>query len=80
MADQVVGHEAGHVVGQGRYLYAISRDLDPTSLTDVPGLGGGRLDVLEHRGLSAVVSDVDLEEYGEEGLRRAWPRVRIVGA
>ena len=75
MADQVTGHEAGHVVGQGRYLYAISRDLDPAALAEVPGLGDGRLDVLEHRGLSAVVSDVDLEEYGEEGLRRNLERL-----
>jgi gas vesicle protein GvpL/GvpF len=75
VADQVTGHEAGHVVGQGRYLYAISRDLDPAALAEVPGLGDGRLDVLEHRGLSAVVSDVDLEEYGEEGLRRNLERL-----
>jgi Gas vesicle synthesis protein GvpL/GvpF len=75
VADQVTGHEAGHVVGQGRYLYAISRDLDPAALADVPGLGDGRLDVLEHRGLSAVVSDVDLQEYGEEGLRRNLERL-----
>ena len=63
------------MVGQGRYLYAISRDLDPAALAEVPGLGDGRLDVLEHRGLSAVVSDVDLEEYGEEGLRRNLERL-----
>jgi hypothetical protein len=31
--------------------------------------------VLEHQGLSAVVSDVDLEEYGEEGLRRNLERL-----
>ena len=75
MADQVTGHDPGHVVGQGRYLYAISRHLDPAALVDVPGVGDGRLDVLEHRGLSAVVSDVDLEEYGEEGLRRNLERL-----
>jgi hypothetical protein len=63
------------VVGKGRYLYAISRDLDAAALADVPGLGDGRLDVLEHCGLSAVVSDVDLEEYGEEGLRRNLERL-----
>ena len=40
VADQVTGHDAGHVVGQGRYLYAISRGLDPAALADVPGLGG----------------------------------------
>jgi hypothetical protein len=75
VTERVTGHDAGHVVGQGRYLYAISRDLDPAALAEVPGLGEGRLDVLEHRGLSAVVSDVDLEEYGEEGLRRNLERL-----
>lgn len=54
----------------GRYLYAIARGLDPQALADVPALAGGRLEVVEHRGLEAVVSSVDLDEYGEEGLRR----------
>ena len=54
----------------GRYLYAIARDLDPQVLAEVPALAGGRLEVVEHRGLTAVVSSVDLEEYGEDGLRR----------
>ena len=54
----------------GRYLYAIARGLDPQALTDVPALAGGHLEVVEHRGLGAVVSSVDLDEYGEEGLRR----------
>lgn len=54
----------------GRYLYAIARGLDPAALEGVPALAGGTLEVLEHHGLSAVVSDVDLDEYGEEGLRR----------
>ena len=58
-----------------RYLYAITRDLDPAALADVPGLGAARLDVVEHRGLEAVVSDVDLDEYGEEPLRRNLERL-----
>ena len=53
-----------------RYLYAISRASTRPRSTDVGGLEGAPLDVVEHRGLSAVVSDVDLDEYGEEGLRR----------
>ncbi len=60
----------------GRYLYAIARGLDPQAVADVPGLGGGRLEVVEHRGLAAVVSSVDLEEYGEEGLRRNLENLR----
>lgn len=54
----------------GRYLYAIARGLDPQVMVHVPALGGGHLDVVEHLGLAAVVSTVDLGEYGEEGLRR----------
>ncbi len=59
----------------GRYMYAISRGVDPAWLAGTPGLGGGRLEVVEHRNLSAVVSDVDLEEYGEEGLRRNLEKI-----
>jgi len=58
------------VTESGRYLYAIARGLDPSVLAGVPALAGGRLEVVEHRGLEAVVSTVDLEEYGEDGLRR----------
>jgi hypothetical protein len=74
VAEQATGH-GGRLVGQGRYLYAVSRGLPPDALAGVPGLGDGRLEVLEHQGLSAVVSDVDLEEYGEEGLRRNLERL-----
>ena len=59
----------------GRYLYAITRDVDPAVLADVPGLGGGRLEVVEHRELAAVVSSVDLDEYGEEGLTQNLERL-----
>jgi len=58
------------VTETGRYLYAIARGLDPQVMVHVPALGGGHLDVVEHLGLAAVVSTVDLGEYGEEGLRR----------
>lgn len=53
-----------------RYLYAIGRGLEATSLAEETGLDGHPLDVVSHRGLDAVVSDVDLAEYGEDGLRR----------
>jgi hypothetical protein len=53
----------------GLYMYAIARDLDPADLAGVTGLSGGGVEVVEHRGLSAVVSRVDLDEYGEDGLR-----------
>ncbi len=54
----------------GRYLYAISRGLEPTALDTTPGLRDAPLAVVEHRGLCAVVSDVDLDEFGEQALRR----------
>lgn len=54
----------------GRYIYAIARGLPKDGLRGVLGLDGRPLDVVVHRDLSAVVSDVDLEEYGEVPLRR----------
>lgn len=53
-----------------RYLYAISRGVDRAVLEGAQGIEGARLDIVAHNDLSAVVSDVDLTEYGEEGLRR----------
>jgi hypothetical protein len=58
------------VAETGRYLYAVCRGLEPSDLEGVQGLGGAPLDVVHHEGLAVVVSDVDLAEYGEEGLRR----------
>jgi hypothetical protein len=54
----------------GRYLYAIARGIDRSALGGTQGIDGAPLDVVEHRGLSAVVSDVSLDEFGEGGLRR----------
>jgi hypothetical protein len=44
-------------------------------LARAEGLDGAPLEVVEHRGLCAVVSDVDLDEYGEDGLRRNLERL-----
>lgn len=54
----------------GRYMYAVCRGLDPRDIRNVTGLKGGRLDLVHHQDLAAVVSTVDLDEYGEEGLRK----------
>jgi hypothetical protein len=63
--------DGGAVVAEtARYLYAVCRGLEPADLDGVSGLEGGRLELVHHEGLVAVVSDVDLAEYGEEGLRR----------
>ena len=53
----------------GLYLYAIGRGIDEEGLAHTPGLREAPLRVVEHRGLAAVVSDVDLDEFGEDGLR-----------
>jgi hypothetical protein len=53
-----------------RYLYAISRGLDAASLASASGLGESPVEVVSQGGLDAVVSTVDLAEFGEEALRR----------
>ena len=54
----------------GRYLFAVARGLNSDDLTGVTGLRTAPLDVVEHRGLQAVVCDVDLADFGEEALAR----------
>ncbi len=54
----------------GLYAYAITRGLSPAELTDGVGIAGEAVRLVEHAGLAAVVSEVDLAEFGEEGLRR----------
>jgi hypothetical protein len=56
-------------------MYAISRGLSAADVRATPGIDGGRLEVVEHRDLCAVVSSVDLGEFGEEGLRRNLERL-----
>lgn len=55
--------------GSARYAYAVSRALDDADVAGLTGLRGARLDVVRHEGLDAVVSDVPLPEFGEDGLR-----------
>jgi hypothetical protein len=54
---------------QGRYLFAVTRGLDPAKLADARGLRGAPLEVVDHRELSAVVCSVDLAEFGEAQLK-----------
>jgi hypothetical protein len=58
------------VADSARYTYAVARDLDESGLAGVVGVRGAALDVVRHRGLEAVVSDVPLEEFDEAGLKR----------
>lgn len=55
---------------QGTYVYAISRDLDPAVLHQVSGVGDTSVRTVESGGLTAVVSTVDLDEFGEQALRQ----------
>jgi hypothetical protein len=58
------------VAETARYLYAITREVAASALGGVAGIDGGALDVVEHGGLRAVVSDVSLEDFDEDGLKR----------
>lgn len=61
--------------GQGRYLYAVSRGLDVDDLGGLLGLGDVLVEGVEVGGLTGLVSTVDLDEYGEEGLRQNLERL-----
>lgn len=53
----------------GCYLYAVTRIGGEADLVTVTGLREAPVRLVEHRELAAVVSDVDLDEFGEDGLR-----------
>jgi len=63
------------VTDSARYAYAVSRALDDSTVDGLTGLRGARLDVIRHQGLDAVVSDVPLPEFGEDGLRENLERL-----
>jgi hypothetical protein len=63
------------VADTARYLYAISRSLDPAALDGVTGLRGTPVEVVEHRGLAGIVSDVPLDEFGEVALKQNLERL-----
>lgn len=54
----------------GMYVYAVSRGLPGEAMASVGGVADAPVQVIEERGLTAVVSPVSLEEFGEEALRR----------
>lgn len=55
---------------QGWYLYAVSRGLTADDVDGVEGLAGRPVRLVPSDSLCAVVSEVDLDEFGEDGLRR----------
>jgi hypothetical protein len=58
------------VTESGIYVYGVGRDLPPEGLEKVEGVGGAPVEVVEHDGLTAVVSPVSLDDFGEDALRR----------
>lgn len=52
------------------YVYLAARDVPDDAVTDVTGLEGAPLRVVRNAGLAAVVSTVELADFGEDGLRR----------
>lgn len=58
------------VTETGTYVYAVGRHLDAEVLAGLEGVGGAAVRTFDHRDLIAVVSTVDLEEFGEAALRQ----------
>lgn len=56
--------------GSGTYLYAITRPVDPSELTGVLGVGGVPVHAVQDGEFACIVSDVSLDEFGEEALHR----------
>lgn len=54
----------------GLYLYAVARGLPEGAVDGQTGVHAGPLSRIDLGGLEAVVSPVDLAEFGEAGLRR----------
>jgi gas vesicle protein GvpL/GvpF len=55
---------------QGVYVYAISRDLPEQAVDRIRGVRGEPVRTVRRHELTALVSTVDLAEFGEEALRR----------
>lgn len=51
------------------YLYGVARGLDPAVLEGAEGVAGAPVRALDAAGLTALVSTVRLEEFGERALR-----------
>lgn len=54
----------------GLWLHAVMRDPGPARPTGLNGVGGRTVRTIAAAGLTAVVCPVDLDEFGEEPLRR----------
>lgn len=54
----------------GSYVYLATRSLNPESLRELTGINGAETRVVQCGDLAAVVSTVDLAEFGEDALKR----------
>ncbi|WP_426512807.1 GvpL/GvpF family gas vesicle protein [Dactylosporangium sp. McL0621] len=57
-------------MSDGIWLHAVARDLAPGAIDDCEAVAGGDLRTVSGADLVAVVSPVDLDEFGEDALRR----------
>ncbi|QXJ19745.1 GvpL/GvpF family gas vesicle protein [Actinomadura graeca] len=57
------------MTGTAVYLYGVARDLDPAALGGTPGVSGAAVRGVVAGGLTALVSTVRLDDYGEAALR-----------
>jgi len=55
--------------GTGRYVFAVTRGVDPAALDGLTGLRSASLEVVTQGDLQAVVCTVPLEEFDEDALR-----------
>jgi Gas vesicle synthesis protein GvpL/GvpF len=60
----------GVVETRGVWAYAVTAGAVAESLRQLTGVGGGSIRTVAAAGLTAVVEDVDLAEFGEAALRR----------
>ncbi|MEU9872903.1 GvpL/GvpF family gas vesicle protein [Actinomadura sp. NPDC048021] len=68
-AGRTAGDHAADPAGTGVYLYGVARGLDPAALRDASGVAGAPVRGVVAAGLTALVSTVRLDEYGEAALR-----------
>ncbi|GAA2366847.1 GvpL/GvpF family gas vesicle protein [Dactylosporangium salmoneum] len=57
-------------MGDGVWLHAIARDLEPGAVEGLTGVTGAPVRTVATAGLVAVASPVDLDQFGAEPLRR----------
>lgn len=56
--------------GEGAWVYAVAREIEPEWLGGVPGVAGCPVRPVARGGLAAAVSTVSMAEFGEQPLRR----------